>query len=252
MRCIITVGGLIISLAILILIHASITSENVRNNEAKDALEDSVERAVRTIAAEKEIGDLSADSSSNFYIKPDGSVFEVSDKEYNRFLIVATKESDITYATGICYDGALMKIVKKGSIYELSAEKGGEVLSFTVPLEELSDAELISKMSKINLSCGQTIINADSLLYTNVNIYESGSNSLLLKKNLLTEKENCLLQAIYSEILNNINTDSEISCQVIDIDYNQGRLDLFVKEVFTYPNGRQGVVSCRKAISYVV
>lgn len=125
---------------------------------------------------------------------------------------------------------------------------GGTALWFKVPLQDLSSQDLNEVMKETSFVSGEVIAYADSLLYTNFNIYDENNHNLLLKKNLLADKEVLLLDTIYIELLNTINSDSMISLGIIDVNYEKGSLDILVTEKFHYPNGRAGSASCRKAI----
>lgn len=255
MRAMVTIGGLMVSLMFIIMIHGAIMSDDIRSIETRDALEHTVEQAIQTVGKGKEVKKLLEDKTDKRYQRmDDGSQLKLGRNPYDDFLIVKTVESGVTYATGICYDKALLQITKKESKYMLKTEKGGSVLQFKVPLNELSDVPLDRIMTAVTFSAGETIANADELLYTCSNVYDQDrqSKSILLEKNLLTDQESTLLDYVYIELLNRIHTDSKITMNLLYVNQENHTFDIQVTEEFIYPNGRIGKVSTRKRIGYQI
>lgn len=48
----------------------------------------------------------------------------------------------------------------------------------------------------------------------------------------------------------NMNSDSNVSVEVMGVDYKEGMLDVLVTEKFKYLNGKNGTVSIRKCAIY--
>lgn len=56
-----------------------------------------------------------------------------------------------------------------------------------------------------------------------------------------------LLAEFNKALLLNVASDSEVSVKVYGVDYEQGYIDVEVREKFVYGNRENGVVMCRKS-----
>lgn len=68
------------------------------------------------------------------------------------------------------------------------------------------------------------------------------------QKDITSDKE---MIAEFIQIMStNINSDSDVSVEVMGVDYKEGMLDVLVTEKFQYLNGKSDTVSVRKCAIY--
>lgn len=250
MRCMLTVGGLLLSMLLFLLIHGTILSANVRQVEIEDITDRAVSEVQDTLQHEvisQEGAVLSESAVKTMYTLQDETSFSLPYYQYSNIVILKKEEAGISYAVGICYKDTSVTFVKSEDTISLQGLTSAEALTFQVPLSTLSGAELSSAAVEKIYQAGEEVVAGSELLYTNRNLYDS-SNTLLLKKNLLSEKDNYIIDCAISSVLRRNETNGVLSIDVINIDYDQGIVDLCVTQEFKYPNGRNGTITKRESI----
>lgn len=245
MRVIVTIGGILVSIAFLLLIHGAITSTNVRQNETEISVNKAMSSAQKVLLS----GSYDPDRTTSNYQRSDKTTITMPYHEYSNCLIGVEKEGIKKYAVGFCYEEATVEITREGGIKVMSCLDGSG-LYFKVPLTELDDGNLLDKTEVISFDEGDTILNIDSLLYANRNIYTG--EEVLMEKNLLSDKELYLLEQIITCITNSTNSDSTVTIELIDIDYDRGSVDVRVTEEYHYlPAGSSEKTSKRQSFCFV-
>lgn len=245
MRVIVTIGGILVSIAFLLLIHGAITSTNIRQNET----EISVNKAMFTAQKLLISGSYNPDRTRSGYQRSDKTTITMPYHEYSNFLIGVVKEGIMKYAVGFCYEEVTVEFAKESRITVKSCMDGGGSY-FKVPLTDLENANFLVDTNVITFCEGDTILEMDSLLYTNRNIYIG--EEVILEKNLLSDKDLYLLNQIITCVTNSTNSDSTVTVELIDIDYDRGSVDVCVTEEYSYlPTGSKGKTSKRQSFCFV-
>lgn len=57
-----------------------------------------------------------------------------------------------------------------------------------------------------------------------------------------------MIASLCRHIILQITSDSEITVNILDVDFHEGLIDIEVVETFRYPNGKKGEVSYRRTV----
>lgn len=80
-------------------------------------------------------------------------------------------------------------------------------------------------------------------------VKQTVSDSQISGQKIITS--NSEMVAHFVQLLSiNLNSDSDISMEVMGVDYKEGMLDVLVTAQFQYSNGKNGTVSVRKCAIY--